>query len=109
MTGQRILVSGAFSRLKRDNLHFFFDVALLWYFFSPVLLELSKVPQSEMDYISEHIVQMSNFNEYQDYFEYARRSIVISLQNNRQQAGRLNRKLITLSENGVYAGSIRFN
>ena len=36
---------------------------------------LLKVPQSEVDYVSEHIVNMNNGSEYQDYFEYARRSL----------------------------------
>ena len=42
MTGRRIWVSGAFSRHKRDNLHFLFDVDFLWSIFSHFLLKPRK-------------------------------------------------------------------
>ena len=42
---------------------------------------LLKGPKSEVDYVSEHIVQMDSCNEYYDYFEYARRSLGIILPN----------------------------
>ena len=62
---------------------------------------LLKVPQSEVDYVSEHIVNMNNGSGYQDYFEYARRSLRINLPSDWQEAGQLYRKLITVAENGI--------
>lgn len=62
---------------------------------------LLKVPQSEVDYVSEHIVNMNNGSEYQDYFEYARRSLGINLPSDWQEADQLYRKLIAVAENGI--------
>ena len=62
---------------------------------------LLKVPKSEVDYVSQHIVQMDSCNEYYDYFEYARRSLGINLPNNWQEADRLYRKLVVISANGI--------
>ena len=62
---------------------------------------LLKVPQSEVDYVSEHIVNMNNGSEYQDYFEYVRRSLGSNLPSDWQEADQLYRKLIAVAENGI--------
>ena len=59
------------------------------------------VPQSEIDYVSQQIIQRSNFNEYQKYFDYARNALEINLPNDWQEADKLFRKLLTVSENGT--------
>lgn len=62
---------------------------------------LLRVPQSEVNYVSEHIVNMNNCSEYQDYFEYARRSLEINLPNDWQEADQLYRKIIAVAENRI--------
>ena len=47
---------------------------------------LLNVPQSETDCVSQHINQRKNVNEYQDYFDYARNALGISLSNHWQEA-----------------------
>lgn len=59
------------------------------------------VPQSEIDYVSQQIIQRSNFNEYQEYFDYARNALEINLPKDWQEADILFRKLLTVSENGT--------
>ena len=75
-----------------DQIHFFIYLSIMG---------LLKVPQSEVDYVSEHIVNMNNGSEYQDYFEYARRSLGINLPSDWQEADQLYRKLIAVAENGI--------
>ena len=62
---------------------------------------LLNVPQSEIDYVSQHIIQRGSVNEYQDYFDYARNALGISLPNDWQEAERLYRKLLTVAANGA--------
>ena len=63
---------------------------------------LLKVPQSEVDYVSEHMnINMNNGSEYQDYFAYARRSLGINFPSDWQEADQLYRKLIAVAENGI--------
>lgn len=59
------------------------------------------VPQSEIDYVSRHIIQRRSLNEYQDYFDYARNALGIGLPNDWQEAERLYRKLLTVAVNGA--------
>ena len=62
---------------------------------------LLNVPQSEIDYVSQHIIQSRSVNEYQDYFGYARNALGISPPNDWQEAERLYRKLLTVAVNGA--------
>ena len=62
---------------------------------------LLDVPQSEIDYLSQHIIQSRSVNEYQDYFGYARNALRISLPNDWQEAERLYHKLLTVALNGA--------
>ncbi|KAJ7382089.1 hypothetical protein OS493_037149 [Desmophyllum pertusum] len=61
---------------------------------------LSAVSQTEIDNVSENVVQMNYFNEYQDYFDYARRAVGINLPSDLQEADNLYRKLVVVSEHG---------
>ena len=61
---------------------------------------LLNVPQSQIDCVSQHIIQRS-VNEYQDYFDYARNALGISLPNDWQEVVRLYRKLLTIAVNGA--------
>lgn len=61
---------------------------------------LSTVSQTEFDNVSEHVVQMNYFNEYQDYFDYARRAVGINLPSDWQEADNLYRQLVVVSEHG---------
>ena len=58
------------------------------------------VLQSEIEYVSRHIIQRRSVNEYQDYFDYARNSLRLSLPNDWQEAKRLYRRLLTVAVNG---------
>jgi len=62
---------------------------------------LLNVPQSEIDYVSQHIIQRRSVNEYQDDFDYSRNALGISLPNDWQEAERLYRKLFTVALNGA--------
>ena len=62
---------------------------------------LCNVPQFEIDYVSEHIVETNYCNEYQDYFDYARTALGMNLPNKWQEADRLYRSLVTVAENGA--------
>lgn len=62
---------------------------------------LLKVPQPELDYVSEHIVKTDNYNEFQEYFEYARRFLEIDFPNDWREADTLYRKLVSVAENGI--------
>ena len=62
---------------------------------------LLNLPKSEIDYVSQHIVLTSSYNEYQDYFNYARNALGIYPPNEWQEAERLYRKLLAVSENGA--------
>ena len=55
------------------------------------------VLQSEIEYVSRHIIQRRSVNEYQDY---ARNTLGISLPNDWQEAKRLYRRLLTVAVNG---------
>lgn len=61
---------------------------------------LLNVPQSQIDCVSQLIIQRS-VNEYQDYFDYARNALGISLPNDWQEVVRLYRKLLTIAVNGA--------
>ena len=62
---------------------------------------LLNVPQSETDCVSQHIIQRKSVDEYQDYFDYARNALGISLPNDWQEAVRLYCKLLTIAVNGA--------
>jgi len=62
---------------------------------------LLNVPQSEIAYVSQHIIQRRSVNEYQDYFDYSRNALGISLPNDWQEVERLYRKLLTVAVNGA--------
>ena len=62
---------------------------------------LFNVPQSEINYVSQHIIQRGSVNEYQDYFDYARNAMGISLPNYWQEAEKLYRKLLIVAVNGA--------
>lgn len=62
---------------------------------------LLDVPQSEIDYVSQHIIQRRIVNENQDYFDYVRNALGVSLPNDWQEAERLYHKLSTIAVNGA--------
>ena len=62
---------------------------------------LYAVPQSEIDYTAENILQVDGFDEYQDYFDYARSALNMEMPSNWQEADSLYRKHVEVSENGT--------
>ena len=62
---------------------------------------LLRVPQSEIDYTAENIVETNDFDEYQDYFDYARRALGLDMPHDWQEADNLYRRLRTVSVNGT--------
>jgi hypothetical protein len=62
---------------------------------------LLRVPQSEIDYTAENIVETNDFDEYQDYFDYARRALGLDMPHDWQEADNLYRRLMTVSVNGT--------
>ena len=61
---------------------------------------LCTVPQLEIDYTDEYILQVNQSDEYQDYFEYAREALDLHQPQNWQEADRLFRRLTVVSETG---------
>ena len=63
---------------------------------------LLEVSQQEIDYVSDHIVQVSYANEYQEYFDYAIRMLKLfgCFPNNWKEAYALYCKLMDIAENG---------
>ena len=62
---------------------------------------LYAVPQSEIDYTAENILQVDGFDEYQDYFDYARSALNMEMPSDWQEADSLYRSLVEVSENGA--------
>lgn len=64
---------------------------------------LKEVPEQEMNYAYEEIVQMNQVNEYQEYFEYAREALGLPRVPVRdtQEACELYERLVHVSENGI--------
>ena len=62
---------------------------------------LHRVLQSEIDYTADHIVQTNQSDEYQDYFAYARTALHWHMPQNWQEADRLFRRLMMVSDTGA--------
>jgi hypothetical protein len=64
---------------------------------------LKEVPEQEINYAYEEIVQMNQVNEYQEYFEYAREALGLPRVPVRdtQEACELYERLIHVAENGI--------
>ena len=64
---------------------------------------LMDVPEQEIDYAYEEIVQINQVNEYQEYFDYAREALGlprIPLRDT-QEACELYQRLMHVAENGI--------
>ena len=61
---------------------------------------LLRVSQPEIDYTAEHIVQSNDFDEYEDYFNYARNALGLDMPHDWQEADSLYRRLLTVAQNG---------
>ena len=61
---------------------------------------LCTVPQLEIDYTAEHILQVNQSDEYQDYFEYVKGALHLYQPRNWQEADSLFRRLMVVSETG---------
>ena len=60
---------------------------------------LYTVPQSEIDYTAENILQVDGFDE--DYFDYARSALNMEMPSDWQEADSLYRRLVEVSKNGA--------
>lgn len=61
---------------------------------------LMQVPEPEIHYASEEIVQVNHVNEYQDYFDYAKDSLGLLPPSDCQEAYQLYSRLMQIAENG---------
>ena len=61
---------------------------------------LMEVPQRDINYVSEHIIVNDYTNDYQEYFDYACRSVESVPPNNWQEAYELYSRLMDLGDNG---------
>ena len=59
---------------------------------------LFSVPQRQIDYTDEHIVQSNYLTEHQEYFDYARRALGISMPQNWTEADDLCKRLILVAQ-----------
>ena len=58
------------------------------------------IPNEEVKYVEQHILEQQEYNEYQDYFQYARRILSFAQPTDWEEALTLHRRLTFVTTHG---------